>query len=51
MTGVDTAAGAVSLRVQSYEITRTGGTGQYVLENSVLNVASDATGFAETRSR
>jgi flagellin len=46
VTGVDTAAGSVSLRVQSYEITRTGGTGQYVLENLVLNAALNATGFA-----
>ncbi len=43
VTGVDTAAGSVSLRVQSYEITRTGGTGQYVLENLVLNAHAGVT--------
>jgi flagellin len=46
VTNVDTAAGAISFRVQSYEITRTGGSGQYVIENLVIGANSAAGGMS-----
>ncbi len=45
VTKVDTAAGTVTLRVQSYELTRTGGSGSYVLETLVV-AANSAVGIS-----